>query len=47
VYGARAEGPGALSLLATLERLENGYLVLKDLLSGESLKIKEHAGLNV
>jgi hypothetical protein len=47
VYGARAEGPGLLSMLATLEGQEQGYLVLHDLLSGESIKIKEHPGLKV
>lgn len=47
VYGARAEGPGLMSMIATLVSQDQGFIVLKNLLDGELIRIKEHAGLKM
>lgn len=47
VYGSRAEGPGLMSMIATLVSQDQGFIVLKNLLDGELIRIKEHAGLKM
>lgn len=47
VYGTRSDGPGLLSLLATLNRWDNDSVQMSELTTGETLLMQTHPGLRI